>query len=74
MAGRTSQLGLDSFLHEAGPQTAGAHSNTASSSVNKGMDRLKVWAKHPFGPVVGVANIVAHLTVFSANFAGKWHC
>ncbi len=60
---------LHGLLDAAGTKTACTDPDAFGGSFYQSPYRTEIWPKHPFGPIVGVADIVANQTVFSTNFA-----
>jgi len=58
---------LDGFFHKARPQTSGTHFDSLGGTIDERSDGLNIWAKHPFGFIVGMTDIVPSHSVFSAN-------
>ena len=48
------------FLHESGSEAACTHLNFFCSPFDEGPDGSKVRAKHPFGVIIRVTDIVPH--------------
>lgn len=60
---------LYGLLDAAGAKATCAYPDAFGGSFYQSPYRTEVWAKHPFGPIVGVTDIIANQTVFSTNFA-----
>ena len=64
---------LDGFLHKARAKAAGAHEGSFGSTLDEGLDGLKVGAEDPFGSIIRVADVITDLTFFPTYVTGISH-
>ena len=70
---RTGRGRLDCFLHEPRTKTTGTHADPSMCTVNDCTDGLDIGAKHPFGLVVRVTDVVSGRGLLLAEITPKSH-
>ena len=57
----------------AATNAIGADAHASCRAVDQSSDGLQIRTKHPFGTIVGMADIVAHGVAFPAHFTDPCH-
>jgi hypothetical protein len=61
------------FDHQARTKATRAHPYATWRAILDGVNPLQIWVPAAFGPVIGMAHIMAHLGFLPANFTHPSH-